>query len=147
MQELITMILNNGIGVVCVAYLIYFQSTTMKKISENQENNNIYGDTRNKKDVKLLSKIVSIIFILAILFIAAVSMFIKNAYENLEMQMDEMYYDIEYDLDSDGYLDYEEMSIYESEKAADYERFYTAEELFIDKEDMAIYFEIENRNS
>lgn len=41
MQELITMILNNGIGVVCVAYLIYFQSTTMKKISENQENNNI----------------------------------------------------------------------------------------------------------
>lgn len=37
MQELITMILNNGIGVVCVAYLIYFQSTTMKKISENQE--------------------------------------------------------------------------------------------------------------
>lgn len=112
-----------------------------------QENNNIYGDTRNKKDVKLLSKIVSIIFILAILFIAAVSMFIKNAYENLEMQMDEMYYDIEYDLDSDGYLDYEEMSIYESEKAADYERFYTAEELFIDKEDMAIYFEIENRNS
>ena len=40
MQELITMILNNGIGVVCVAYLIYFQSTTMKKISENQEKNN-----------------------------------------------------------------------------------------------------------
>lgn len=40
MQELITMILNNGIGVVCVAYLIYFQSTTMKKITENQEKNN-----------------------------------------------------------------------------------------------------------
>lgn len=40
MQELITMILNNGIGVVCVAYLIYFQSTTMSKISENQEKNN-----------------------------------------------------------------------------------------------------------
>ena len=40
MQELITMILNNGIGVVCVAYLIYFQSITMKKISENQEKNN-----------------------------------------------------------------------------------------------------------
>lgn len=40
MQELITNILNNGIGVVCVAYLIYFQSTTMKKISENQEKNN-----------------------------------------------------------------------------------------------------------
>ena len=40
MQELITNILNNGIGVVCVSYLIYFQSTTMKKISENQEKNN-----------------------------------------------------------------------------------------------------------
>ena len=26
------LIVNNGIGVVCVAYLIYFQSTTMKEM-------------------------------------------------------------------------------------------------------------------
>lgn len=32
MQELITLITNNGIGVVCVAYLIIFQSTTMKNM-------------------------------------------------------------------------------------------------------------------
>lgn len=33
MNDLITLICNNGIGVVCVAYLIYFQSTTMKDMN------------------------------------------------------------------------------------------------------------------
>jgi len=32
LEELITLISNNGIGIVCVAYLIYFQSTTMKSM-------------------------------------------------------------------------------------------------------------------
>lgn len=32
MQDIINMITNNGIGIVCVAYLIYFQSTTMKSM-------------------------------------------------------------------------------------------------------------------
>lgn len=32
MADLITLMVNNGIGIVCVAYLIYFQSTTMKSI-------------------------------------------------------------------------------------------------------------------
>lgn len=32
MEELINLITNNGIGIVCVAYLIYFQSTTMKSM-------------------------------------------------------------------------------------------------------------------
>lgn len=35
MTELFEMISNHGIGVVCVGYLIYFQSTTMKAISDN----------------------------------------------------------------------------------------------------------------
>ena len=34
MQELINVIVNNGIGVVCVAYLMYFQMTTMKEIQK-----------------------------------------------------------------------------------------------------------------
>lgn len=34
MQELINVIVNNGIGVVCVAYLMYFQMTTMKEIQQ-----------------------------------------------------------------------------------------------------------------
>ena len=34
MNDLITLICNNGIGVVCVAYLIYFQSTTMKDMNK-----------------------------------------------------------------------------------------------------------------
>ena len=32
MEELINLITNNGIGIVCVAYLIYFQLTTMKEM-------------------------------------------------------------------------------------------------------------------
>lgn len=32
MQELIQMIVDNGIGVACVGYMIYFQSTTMKEM-------------------------------------------------------------------------------------------------------------------
>lgn len=32
MNDIITLIVNNGIGVVCVAYMIYFQSTSMKEM-------------------------------------------------------------------------------------------------------------------
>ena len=32
MIDIVDLIVNNGIGVVCVAYLIYFQSTTMKEM-------------------------------------------------------------------------------------------------------------------
>lgn len=32
MEDLIQLLTNNGIGIVCVAYLIYFQSTTMKSM-------------------------------------------------------------------------------------------------------------------
>lgn len=33
MTDLIQLIVNNGIGVVCVAYMIYFQLTTMKEMN------------------------------------------------------------------------------------------------------------------
>lgn len=32
MTDIINLLMNNGIGVVCVAYLIYFQNTTMKSM-------------------------------------------------------------------------------------------------------------------
>lgn len=35
MNDLIQLIVNNGIGVVCVAYLIFFQATTMKDITKS----------------------------------------------------------------------------------------------------------------
>lgn len=35
MEDLIKLIVNNGIGVVCVAYLIFFQATTMKDITKS----------------------------------------------------------------------------------------------------------------
>lgn len=42
MEELINLIVNNGIGIVCVAYMIYFQMTTMKEMSKTmQENTNV----------------------------------------------------------------------------------------------------------
>lgn len=34
MNDLIQLIVNNGIGVVCVAYMIYFQLTTMKEMNK-----------------------------------------------------------------------------------------------------------------
>lgn len=34
MEDLIKLIVNNGIGVVCVAYMIYFQLTTMKEMNK-----------------------------------------------------------------------------------------------------------------
>lgn len=41
MVDLVNLIVNNGIGVVCVGYMIYFQMTTLKAIEENQDNTNI----------------------------------------------------------------------------------------------------------
>ena len=35
MEELVSLIVDNGIGVACVIYLIYFQSTTMQKMLES----------------------------------------------------------------------------------------------------------------
>lgn len=32
MVDIINLITNNGIGIVCVAYLIYFQNSTMKEM-------------------------------------------------------------------------------------------------------------------
>lgn len=41
MKEMINLIANNGIGIVCVGYMIYFQSTTLKDIQNNQEKTNL----------------------------------------------------------------------------------------------------------
>ena len=41
MVDMVNLIVNNGIGVVCVGYMIYFQMTTLKAIEENQDNTNI----------------------------------------------------------------------------------------------------------
>lgn len=40
MTDIINLLTQNGIGIVCVAYMIYFQNTTMKKIAENMNENN-----------------------------------------------------------------------------------------------------------
>lgn len=40
MEDLIQLITNNGIGIVCVAYLIYFQNSTMKNMLTTLESIN-----------------------------------------------------------------------------------------------------------
>jgi hypothetical protein len=40
MIDIINLLTNNGIGIVCVGYLIYFQATTMKKMVETLESIN-----------------------------------------------------------------------------------------------------------
>lgn len=56
MEEIINLITNNGIGVACVVYLIYFQSTTMKEMltTLNSINNRLTAieTTINSDDVK-----------------------------------------------------------------------------------------------
>lgn len=54
MQEIINLIVNNGLGVFCVAYLIYFQNTTMKEIAKNMEENNrvLQSLTEDIKEIK-----------------------------------------------------------------------------------------------
>ena len=63
MSDLIQLIVNNGIGVVCVGYMIYFQLTTMKEMNKtltevstslklmNQDIEEI-KENMNKKNIK-----------------------------------------------------------------------------------------------
>ncbi len=41
MEDMVNMIVNNGLGVACVAYMIYFQNTTMKEMLSALTNINI----------------------------------------------------------------------------------------------------------
>ena len=38
MKEIIDLIYNYGIGIICVAYMIYFQNTTMKEMLKTLSN-------------------------------------------------------------------------------------------------------------
>jgi hypothetical protein len=33
-QSIVDLVMNNGLGVICVIYMIYFQMTTMKEMSQ-----------------------------------------------------------------------------------------------------------------
>lgn len=57
MESIINLIVNNGIGVVCVGYMIYFQATTLKAIEENQQKTNALLQTMTDRLEKLEEKI------------------------------------------------------------------------------------------
>lgn len=55
MTELINVLTENGIGIICVAYLIYFQNNTMSKMIETLDT--IKNDIKElKNDVTELKK-------------------------------------------------------------------------------------------
>lgn len=56
-QELISAIANNGIGIVCVAFLIYFQSTTMKDMGNTLKEIVLNLQTMNERLNNLEEKI------------------------------------------------------------------------------------------
>lgn len=53
MNDIVNLLTNNGIGIVCVAYLIYFQSTTMKDMLDTLNN---ISDRLISIELKLNSK-------------------------------------------------------------------------------------------
>lgn len=57
MSDIINLIVNNGLGVVCVAYLLYFQSTTMKNLTENQNKTNLILESITNRLEQLEEKI------------------------------------------------------------------------------------------
>ena len=59
MKEIIDLLYNYGIGVICVAYMIYFQNTTMKemlKTLSNMDNRLTAIETHLDIDVKSENK-------------------------------------------------------------------------------------------
>lgn len=53
MVDVVNLLTNNGIGIVCVAYLIYFQSTTMRDMLDTLNN---ISDRLISIELKLNSK-------------------------------------------------------------------------------------------
>ena len=56
MEDIVNLISNTGIGIVCVAYLIYFQNTTMKNMLDTLQSINtrlsIIEDKMERKEEK-----------------------------------------------------------------------------------------------
>lgn len=57
MSDLIQLIVNNGIGVVCVAYLIYFSATTMKEMNTTLSNINTRLEMMNQDIEEIKNKV------------------------------------------------------------------------------------------
>lgn len=57
-EQVVNLIINNGIGVACVFYLIYFQHTTMRDLQKNMyDMTNILGIIKDEiKEIKEKTK-------------------------------------------------------------------------------------------
>lgn len=57
MNDIVKLIVDNGIGVICVAYLIYFSATTMKEMSKTLANINTRLEMMNQDIEEIKNKI------------------------------------------------------------------------------------------
>lgn len=114
--------------------------------------NNVVSEEDRKAGVKLAGTVLIVIIAVVFLFILSIFLAIKNidsysVYDSDDDESDyEVVYDVEYDTNNDGYLNFEERNTYDLEQAEDYEDYYIINEKFIDKENKVVYFELENRN-
>lgn len=57
MNDIVKLIVDNGIGVICVAYLIYFSATTMKEMGTTLANINTRLEMMNQDIEEIKNKI------------------------------------------------------------------------------------------
>ena len=112
----------------------------------NYTNIEIKQENKNNKNGIGKGIVIFIIVLIGLIILVNLILNLQDEYF-YDDEVYEEFYDIEYDIDNNGYLDYNEQTTYDLEKSLDYEKYYTAKEIFIDKENKDIYFELENRNT
>ena len=104
----------------------------------------LVADIKNKRGIKVIFVFILAIFVLFALIFSVFFSF--NDYDDYDYSYEDVY-DIEYDSDNDGYLDYDEREVYEDDKTSDYAKLINVSELFNDKKYKELFFKIENRNN
>lgn len=104
----------------------------------------LVADIKNKRGIKVIFVFILAIFVLFALILSVFFSF--NDYDDYDYSYEDVY-DVEYDLDNDGYLDYDEREVYEDDKTSDYAKLINVSELFNDKKYKELFFKIENNNN
>ena len=104
----------------------------------------LVADIKNKRGIKVIFVFILAIFVLFALILSVFFSF--NDYDDYDYSYEDVY-DIEYDSDNDGYLDYDEREVYEDDKTSDYVKLINVSELFNDKKYKELFFKIENNNN
>ena len=107
----------------------------------------LVADIKNKRGIKVIFVFILAIFVLFALILSVFFSFNDyDDYDDYDYSYEDVY-DVEYDLDNDGYLDYDEREVYEDDKTSDYVKLINVSELFNDKKYKELFFKIENNNN